>query len=77
MVEAPWSEVYFGWHPDKATGVMVAGLVALARCLDINTDILAAVSAGFLTVLFRKPAKSHTLHHFETTLETELRAGLT
>jgi hypothetical protein len=77
MVEAPWSEVYFGWNPDKATGVMVAGLVALARYLDINTDILAAVSAGFLTVLFRKPTKSHTLHHFETTLETELRAGLT
>jgi len=63
---------------------MVASLIFLARCLNallaqqhldlnLDTEILAAISAGYLTTLVTKrKTKTHSLHHFETTLEAEI-----
>lgn len=59
-----------------AVAGVVGGLMGLARYLSLETKILVGVSAGLLTVLLKRPAKTYSLQHFEATPESDLRAGL-
>jgi hypothetical protein len=75
MLQAPRSEVHFGWNPEKPGGGVVVGLIFLARRLNLDTEFLAAVSAEYLTIPFKRPPKTRYFHHFKTILESELRSN--
>ena len=75
MLQAPRSEVYFSWNPEKPGGGMGAGLIFLARRLNLDTEFPAVVSAEYLTILFKRPPKTRSSHYSKTILETELRSN--
>jgi len=76
LLEAPWSEVYFGLNSDIGSRLTAGGVAALIGLCSRELGVISLLSAGYINMLFKKCSKSENMVHFETSLEFSLRENI-